>query len=147
MVQRALVSYPEFELSRIDIDRPPPHYAVDTVEIAKRLFPNSELLYVIGGDSLRDLPRWHNPASFLSACDQIGVMRRPGDSIDLGRLDVALPGLREKVVFIDTPLLEISSHEIRQRVSAGRAFRQYLMAPVYDYIVFTKLYKTGEESR
>jgi nicotinate-nucleotide adenylyltransferase len=146
MVRRTLEAYPEFELSRIEIERPAPHYAVDTVRIAQRLHPDSEMIYIIGGDSLRDLPSWHNPAGFVAACHQLGVMRRPGDSIDLDSLEAVLPGLNEKVVFIDAPLLEISSREIRRRAATGHAFRHYLLAAVYDYIVSTELYMYGEES-
>ena len=145
MVQRALGPYPEFMLSRIEIDRPPPHYAVDTVRLAQRQHPEAEIIYIIGGDSLRDLPSWHDPAGFVAACQQIGVMRRPGDAIDLGTLEAMLPGVSEKVAFIDAPLLEISSREIRQRAAAGHAFRHYLLADVYDYIISTELYKAGEK--
>lgn len=140
MVHRALQPYPEFELSRLELDRLPPHYAVDTVRAAAAQFPGSDVIYLIGGDSLHDLPRWHDPAAFVAACGQIGVMRRPGDSIDLRALEAALPGVTAKVAFVDAPLLEISSREIRQRAQAGRLFRQYLLPSVYEYVLEHKLY-------
>jgi nicotinate-nucleotide adenylyltransferase len=140
MVQRALTAFPEFELSRIEIDRPPPHYAVDTVQMASALFPGSEVIYILGGDSLHDLPKWHDPAGFVRACQQIGVMRRPGDAVDLAALESSLPGVSGKVAFVDAPLLEISSREIRHRAEAGRAFRHYLLPAVYEYILGNHLY-------
>jgi len=140
MVRRALEASPEFELSRLDIDRPPPHYALDTVRLASGLFPGADVIYLLGGDSLRDLPRWHEPAAFVAACGQIGVMRRPGDAVDLAGLESALPGLSGKLAFVDAPLLEISSHEIRRRARAGRTFRHYLQPPVYEYIAANNLY-------
>jgi nicotinate-nucleotide adenylyltransferase len=147
MVQRALATYPEFELSRIEIDRPPPHFAVDTVEMAKKLYPDQEVLYIIGGDSLHDLPGWHDPAGLVTASHQIGVMRRPGDSIDLGALEAALPGVSAKLAFVDAPLLEISAREIRHRAETGRAYRHYLLPGVYDYIVSNALYRPSGEPR
>jgi nicotinate-nucleotide adenylyltransferase len=143
MVLRALEPYPEFELSRLELDRPPPHYAVDTVLDATDLHPGSDLVYLIGGDSLRDLPTWHDPTGFVAACTQIGVMRRPGETADLAALEAALPGLTRKLAFVDAPLIEISSTEIRGRAAAGRPFRQYLLPSVYEYVVAHKLYGTA----
>jgi nicotinate-nucleotide adenylyltransferase len=54
---------------------------------------------------------------------------------------VHIPGLTAKVRFIDAPLLEIASHEIRQRAAQGRPFRYYVPAQVYQYILQMGLYK------
>jgi nicotinate-nucleotide adenylyltransferase len=140
MVRRALGAYAEFELSRLEIDRPPPHYAVDTVRLSAGLYPGAEVIYILGGDSLHDLPRWHEPRAFVTACHQIGVMRRPGDSVDLAELESALPGISGKLAFVDAPLLEISSREIRRRARDARPFRHYLAPAVYEYIAANHLY-------
>lgn len=132
---------PIFELSRVDIDRPPPHYAVDTVNLLAREYPGAEMIYLMGGDSLADLPDWHAPDKFLAACDEIGVMCRPGEEVDLSALDRQLPGLAEKVRFVQAPLLEISSSEIRRRAAGGRHFRHYLPDPVYEIILEKGLYR------
>ncbi len=140
MLKLALKDEPGFELSSIDIDRPGPQYTLDTISLLAQKYPNDELIPLIGGDSLRDLPTWHNPVELVAACHQIGVMRRPGDSIDLSQLEKHIPGITAKVRFVDAPLLEIASHEIRQRVMEGLPFRYYLLPSVYDYIVAHKLY-------
>lgn len=141
MVKLALAGAPEFELSRVDIDRPSPHYALDTLKILKDQYPGTNLVYLMGGDSLRDLPLWHRPGDFVAACDVIGVMRRPGDAIDLPGLENNLPSLTAKVRFIDAPLLDISAHDIRARIGEGRPFRYYLPASVYVYIQNQALYR------
>jgi nicotinate-nucleotide adenylyltransferase len=140
MLKLALKDEPGFELSSIDIDRPGPQYTLDTISLLAQKYPNDELIPLIGGDSLRDLPTWHNPVELVAACHQIGVMRRPGDSIDLSQLEKHIPGITAKVRFVDAPLLEIASHEIRQRVMEGLPFRYYLLPSVYDYIVAHMLY-------
>ena len=140
MVRLEIVDDPSFEISRVDIDRPGPHYAVDTMGILAQQFPGAELFYLIGGDSLRDLPTWHQPRQFLQACAGLGVMRRPGDSINLEALENVLPGISVRVHFITAPLLEISSTDIRERIAGGRPFRYYLPPVVYQYILKTKLY-------
>jgi nicotinate-nucleotide adenylyltransferase len=142
MVRLATVEDPGFEISRVDIDRPGPHYAVDTMGILAQQFPGAELFYLIGGDSLHDLPTWHQPRQFLQACGGLGVMRRPGDSINLDALESVLPGVSTRVHFITTPLLEISSTDIRERIASGHPFRYYLTPAVYQYILKTKLYQS-----
>ncbi len=101
----------------------------------------------MGGDSLRDLPTWHDPAGFVSACHSIGVLRRPGDAIDLPGLEKKLPGLAAKARFMEAPLLDIAAHDIRERVAAGRPFRYYLPARVYEYIAELGLYSPNFRDR
>ncbi len=137
---------PIFELSRVEIDRPPPHFAVDTVNLLSREFPGAEMIYLMGGDSLVDLPEWYAPGRFLAALDEIGVMCRPGEAVDLSALDAVLPGIAKKVRFVQAPLLEISSSEIRSRAATGRHFRHYLPDPVYEIILEKGLYREKVKS-
>ena len=141
MVKLAITDTPGFELSTIEIDRPGPHYALDTLNIVAKQNPDADLVYLMGGDSLRDLPAWHRPADFVSACHSIGVMRRPGDAIDLPALENNFPGLTAKVRFVDAPLLDIAAHEIRDRIIKGHPFRYFLVPGVYEYIVEHNLYR------
>lgn len=141
MVELAIAGTPDFELSRIEIDSPGPYYTLDTVQRLKGENPSADIVLVIGGDSLRDLPRWHRPADLVADCHEIGVMRRPGDSVDLSDLERQVPGIQAKVRFVDAPLLEISSTDIRRRVREGLPFRYYLSKSVYDYILEYKLYR------
>jgi nicotinate-nucleotide adenylyltransferase len=99
----------------------------------------------MGGDSLDDLRNWNDPTGFLCAADKIGVMRRPGEFIDLQRLEEAIPGITRKVEFLNAPFVEISSSHIRRRAAEGGTFRYYLTAPVYELILQLGLYKSQEE--
>ena len=141
MVKLALNDEPAFELSNIEIERPGPHYTLDTIRIFSKLYPNDDLILLLGGDSLRDLPTWHRPADLVAACHQIGVMRRPGDSIDMDKLDAQIPGLKAKVKFVEAPLLEIASSEIRRRAARDLPFKYYLLPAVYQYIQEHHLYR------
>lgn len=119
MAQAAIAPYPEFEISRVDIDRPGPHWAADTVRLLAAQYPGAELFYLMGGDSLRDLPTWGRPREFLACC-QLAVLRRPGDQVDLAALEPALPGISRKVVFIDVPAITVAARTIRRRVRQGQ---------------------------
>jgi nicotinate-nucleotide adenylyltransferase len=140
MLQAAIQDNTSFELSRVDLDRPGPHYAVDTLRLLGEAYPDADLVYLIGGDSLHDLPGWYRPGELLERVEFLGVMRRPGDGVDLSALERRLPGVAVKVKFVTAPLLEISSSQIRQRAASGRPFQYYLPPPVYQFILSGGLY-------
>ena len=141
MVRLAIADDAQFELSSVELGRPGPHYALDTVRLLADQYPGADLVYLMGGDSLRDLPTWHRPADFISACALIGVMRRPGDAVELAGLEERLPGLTAKVRFVEAPLLDIAAREIRARIAEGKPFRYFLPERVYEYINSQGLYR------
>ena len=135
MVKLAIAADHRFELSRIEIDRQPPQYALDTVSTLARQNPGMDLTYLMGGDSLSELPTWHKPTRLVAALHSIGVMRRPGDRVDLPALEKIIPGLTAKVRYLDIPLIDIAAHEIRLRAEQGRPFRYFLLPAVFEYIL------------
>jgi len=141
MVELAIKDNDAFSLSHVDIDRPGPHYTLDTVEILKSEYPELELIYLMGGDSLHDLPNWYKADQFLHVVDGIGVMRRPGDNIDLSELTRALPELETKLNFVTAPLLEIAAEQIRRRAHQNRNYRYYLLPDIYEYIRIHQIYR------
>ncbi len=141
MLQAAIAGNPTFELSNVDISRPPPHYAADTIYMLEKSYPGAELIYVMGGDSLANLPLWRKPLEVVRGCQTLGVMRRPGAKIDLQSLEAQIPGITQKVRFIEAPLLDIAASQIRRRIWEGCPFRYYLPPPVYDIIQQRNLYR------
>jgi len=144
MVQLAIADNPDFEISRVELDRPGPHYTLDTIQLISQQNPGADIVPIIGEDSLRDLPKWHEPQQIVYACHWIGVMRRPNDESNLEDLERELPGISSKVHYVDAPLLEIASREIRSRVAAGRSVRYYLTPAVKEYIEQHQLYQQSE---
>jgi nicotinate-nucleotide adenylyltransferase len=141
MVKLAIAGNPQFELSTVELNRSGPQYALETLNILAGQNPGSNLIYLMGGDSLRDLPTWHRPVEFVSACHLIGVMHRPGAAFDLPELEKILPGLTFKVRFAEAPLIDISACDIRKRVAEWRPFRYFLSPEVYTYISDHALYR------
>lgn len=144
MLKLAIADEPAFRVSRVDIDRPGPYYSADTVKILAKQYPGANMVFLIGGDSLHDLTTWHEPDELVAACDEIGVMRRPGSRLDLASLEKKIPGLAARIRFVDAPLLEIASHEIRKRAADGQPFRYYVPPAVYEYILEKGLYRATE---
>ena len=137
----ALADNPAFEISRVEIDRPGPHYAVDTVRILQGQYAQAALIYLIGSDSLRDLISWHTPQDLTARVGGYGVMHRPEIEVDLAALERDIPGITAKVQFIDTPLVEISARQIRQRAAAGQTYRYFLPQQVFDLVEAFNLYR------
>ena len=141
MVELAIEEDDSFFISFVDIDRSGPHYMVDTLNLIREEYHDCEIFYLMGGDSLQDFADWYKAEEILGAVDGIGVMRRPGDDIDLTTLIARLPQLAAKINFVTAPLLEISAQQVRYRVYENRAFRYYLLPSVYQYIQDHKVYQ------
>jgi len=143
LVEAAIAGQPAFALSRVDVDRPGPHFSADAVTALAREFPNDQLIFLMGGDSLRDLPTWGRPEVLLAHCT-LGVFRRPGASFDLEALEQALPGIRSKIEFVDAPPLDIASSEIRPRVLRGEPLSGLMPEAVARLIAERGMYREAE---
>lgn len=141
MVGWAIQGEPLFAVSVVENERPGPHYTSDTFDILRRLYPDDELFFLIGQDSLNDLYSWHEPDRMISLIDGLGVMARPGQRSDPQHLFARFPSLESKLVWIDTPLLEISATDIRRRVRSGRQYRNFLSDGVWARILEWGLYR------
>ena len=139
MVTRAIADNPLFEASRLDMDRPPPSYTVDLLRALDE--PGRELFFLVGADILPELPRWRSPATILRLA-RLAAVNRPGSpALDLDRLEVELPGARERIDLVPIPGVAISGREMRERVRTGRSLR-YLTPPAVErYIESRGLYR------
>lgn len=140
LVEAAIAAESAFALSRVDIDRPGPHFSADTVALLAEQYPTDELIFLMGGDSLRDLPTWGRPEVILEHCT-LGVFRRPGAVFDLDELDLLLPGLKTKMQFVEAPPLEMASQEIRPRVLNGQPLTGLVPELVAQIITQRQLYR------
>jgi nicotinate-nucleotide adenylyltransferase len=142
MVQAAIAGNPHFALSLIDLQRPGPHYSVDTVRLVRASYELAaeDCFFIIGGDSLIDLPQWYHPSELVSQC-RLAVAHRPGYRPDLAALETLIPGLSPRVTWVEMPLNAVSSTEIRARVRAGLSIRYQVTEPVREYIEQQRLYQ------
>jgi len=142
---KAVVALEEkFAFSDIELNRKGPHFALVTVRLLSQQYPDDSLIYLMGGDSLANLHTWYKPMEFLAACSGLGVMRRPGIDIDLATIEDRLPGVLEKTAFIEVPLLEISSTDIRARIADGLPYKYFLPERVYKLIQKYQFYMPPE---
>ena len=140
MTQLAIAGDPSLALSRVEVDRPGPHYTADTLALLRAAHPEDEFYLLIGSDSLRDLTAWRDPARVVAQA-RLAVMRRLDAELNIPRLESALPGISARVEWLDAPWLDISSHDIQRRVRAGLSIRHLVPAAVEQYIVEYGLYR------
>ena len=140
MVELAIEGNPKFTISRVDIDRPPPHYAVDTMSLLKEHAPSDRLYYLMGLDSLNDVNTWYRPADFVGLCDGIAVMLRHGEWLESVNIEKQISGLETKLYILKTPIIEISGTDIRSRIIHGEHFQYFVPDKVYEYILENNLY-------
>jgi nicotinate-nucleotide adenylyltransferase len=138
----ATASNPDFEVSRIEIDRPGATYTVDTMLALRDFYgPRAGLFFISGADAVREILTWKNADRFAGLCTFIAATR-PGYEADLsmdeevGHL-VPLPALES----MEVPALAISSSDIRDRVAARRPIRYLLPEAVAAYIEKNGLYR------
>lgn len=141
MAELAAADIDSLLVSSIDADRPGPHYTSDLVRLLQtEAGPDTEFYFLMGMDSLRDLPSWHD-ASWLVENARLVALSRHDVTLDWEALETALPGVRSRVIILDMPELEIASHVIQQRVRNGQPIRHMVPRSVEAYIHKHNLYR------
>jgi nicotinate-nucleotide adenylyltransferase len=141
MVRLAIAANGHFSISRVDLDRRGPSYTVDTMHLLQEAWgPDTRIHFLIGGDSLAELPTWHQPERLIEIC-QVVAVPRPGYDPDLDALDRELPGAADRVQVLHTPLVDLSATEIRDRVRDRRSIRYLVPEAVEQYIYRHRLYR------
>jgi nicotinate-nucleotide adenylyltransferase len=140
MVRRAIADNLYFKLSILEVDRAGPSYTVDTLTVLQQqLGSKAEPFFILGRDTLAELPLWKEPRKVIQLC-RLVVPPRLG-SRDLRHLEEAMPGLLERVIQLDMPVIGISSSEIRRRIARGLSVRYLVPEGVGKYIVEHELYR------
>ncbi len=142
MVRRAIADNPYFKLSTLEVDHPGPSYTVDTLTLLQdQLSSESSLFFILGRDTLAELPLWKEPRKVIQLC-RLVVPPRLG-SRDLRHLEEAIPGLLDKVIQLDMPVIGISSSEIRHRIAQGLPIRYLVPSVVEKYIAEHRIYQVS----
>jgi nicotinate-nucleotide adenylyltransferase len=139
LVELAIADDPRFEVSRAEIDRSGPSYTADTLRELRDQAPDDELFLILGGDQAAALASWHEPEQVL-ALAQLAVMERTNWSRSAVGIKVGRVKGAERIRYLDMPIIQVSSSEIRRRVAAGRPIRYLVPDKVVEYIQANGLY-------
>jgi nicotinate-nucleotide adenylyltransferase len=140
MLLAAIAGNPLWELSEVELERRGPHYMVDTMRILRQRNPDAEYTLLLGGDSLRDILRWHRPKQLIRLCT-LAVLRRPGTRVGMARLEKFVPGISKRTVFIEAPPMQISSTNLRSLVRKGKPIHGQVPPRVGEIIRRNGLYR------
>ncbi|MEM7031612.1 MAG: nicotinate-nucleotide adenylyltransferase [Chloroflexota bacterium] len=142
MLELATENQDHFVISRVDLDRPGPHFTIDTVSLIRQQYQLSsdQCYFIIGSDSLVDLPTWYEPEILIKRC-RLAIIHRPNYNPNLTHLSDNISNLSERLSWVETTELDISSTQIRQYIRHGEAIKDSVPLPVQDYISRHQLYK------
>ena len=145
MLELAIAGLPQFHVSRIEIDRPGPHYTVETLRQLRQERPEDQLFLLIGADSLHDLSTWREPGEISQLATIVAVNRGLSSPRDAARGAGLDPAILARVQSVTMPGVDISASDLRQRVSASRSIRFQTPRAVEQYIRAHRLYQNTSE--
>jgi nicotinate-nucleotide adenylyltransferase len=135
----ATASNPLFGVSRMEVDRDGPTYAVDTLrELQHERGGDTDLFFVTGADAVLEIVQWKQPGELFALAHFIAATR-PG--FDLEAFEAHAPNKHPGITVMNVPALAISSTDVRARVHAGRPIRYLVPEGVKSYIEKAELYR------
>ncbi|MBV9010083.1 MAG: nicotinate (nicotinamide) nucleotide adenylyltransferase [Verrucomicrobia bacterium] len=127
MLRAATLGDALFAIDDCELQRPPPSYTVETVELLRAKYSGAGLFLLLGDDNLAGLPRWHRYED----------LRKMVTIIILSRARRCMTHEYEVV----NRRIDISSTEIRERVRASKSIRYFVPPAVEDIITQRRLYQ------
>lgn len=145
MIELAIAGHESFHLSKIELERGGISYTVDTLEQIQQLHPKAQLFLLMGEDSLKTFSRWKSPERICELAIPL-VVNRPGEQrADLSCFKALTDSSRYQQIEsyrIVSPLIEVSSSDLRNKIAASQSVRYLLPRAVEKYIETQKLYQS-----
>lgn len=127
MTRLTVQDNPSFRVSKMEMEREGPSYTVETLRQLQEHRPSASFSLIIGGDSLRTFDEWHRGHEIIERAPLIVYDRfHEGSEEPLS--------FRDRVHFVDAPMIDISSTDIRARCRKGRSIRYMVPESVRNYI-------------
>ena len=139
MAALALENEDRLELSSLEANRPGQTYTVESLRALKRLYSEKRLCYIIGSDTLYDLPTWREASAVTRLCEFIVFCRAGAGLASMDRVLAALPELRLHILGLEIP--NISSTMIRELAKIGAPLTRLVNEKVESYIRENGLYR------
>jgi nicotinate-nucleotide adenylyltransferase len=133
MIKLSTEDIPYFDFSDMEIKKEYVSYTIDTLKELKKKYDKIEL--IIGYDNIFDFSTWKDPDKILELADLIVLRRKTSVK------PVEMDKYYHSAIFVDTPAIEISSSEIRQRIADNMPIDFLVHPKVKEYILKYNLYK------
>ena len=144
MVELAIKSNPYFEVSTIEIERTGINYTIDTIRYLKQEYKEAEIYFIIGSDILFEIEKWYKFEKLIKLCQFILFYRTDKEEKISEIINKLKSRYNINIKKVNSPLLPISSTEIRQRVKQGKSIKYLVEENVEKYILENNIY--GEEA-
>lgn len=141
MCKAAVADNPSFDVSTIEVDRGGDTYTVDTLQILRDHFPeNVKLYFIAGADAIATLPQWRDAHRLARLASFVGLNRPRSANLQTSNIMRALRAAGFRTLFVEAPLFELSSSDIRKRILGNRSVRYLIPPAVLEYINSVGLY-------
>ncbi|MDG2380113.1 MAG: nicotinate-nucleotide adenylyltransferase [Pirellulaceae bacterium] len=144
MLKLAIGGHSSFRVSDLELKRGGVSYTVETLRHIRSQQPDDNLFFIMGADSLRDFPTWRQPEKICELAMPLIVARPDWPNPDYRALAALVGPERAEQIqrsAVTIPLMQLSSTEIRQRVSQQQSIRFRLPRAVEKYIEANRLYR------
>ena len=141
MIKLAIKDFPFFEFSDLELRREGTTYTVDTLKELTKQNPDSKYYFIMGADSLYQIETWKDPDQIFSMANILVATRNDSRSALDAQIDYLEDKYDGKIYHLNSPSIEISSHEIRKRNIAGQSIHFFLPESIIGYIERNGLYE------
>lgn len=145
MIRLSIKNNPDFYFSAMEINAARTSYTYLTLQELHQTYPDWELYFIMGADSLDYLDKWMEPAEICRLATLLVAIR---DDLDMNRIKDKAAELKRlyeaDIRPIITPNVSVSSHNIRERVAKGEPIRYLVTPEVEEYIAHQCLYQEDE---
>ena len=146
MVRKAISNEDDFVLQLYEAQNQEINYSYLTMEHFREVYPEHEFYFIIGADSLFNIEKWRCPERLLKTCVILAAYR---DGKNQKEMDEQIAYLNDKfdadIRLLSTPNVDISSSEIREKLSLHEDVSDAMPASVYEYILQNQLYEEAED--
>ncbi|MGI5932757.1 MAG: nicotinate-nucleotide adenylyltransferase [Eubacterium sp.] len=146
MVEEAIADNPRFTISYYETQKNTVSYTYSTLQHFKAEYPDAELYFIVGADSLIEFETWRHPEQICREAILLAAVR---DTYNEKKVDTQIAYLQDKyhgrIHRLETPNFNVSGKKLRQRVQTGKTIRYMLPDRVEAYIREHSLYIREEE--
>lgn len=142
MTKLAIEKYPYFKISLFEVEHEGTSFSYSTMQKLKEMNPNDDFYFIIGADSLFSIEKWKHPEILFKQCRILAAYRDgKGTTEMLSQIAYLNSKFSARIMLLKTPMVDISSSDIRQKIKSGEEIEQDLPKEIIEYIDLHQLYK------
>lgn len=144
MLELAIGGHEPFRVCRLEAERGGVNYTAETLAIIQQQQPQATLFFLMGADSLRDLPTWREPVRICELAIVVAVRRSGSPEPQFAQLEAITTPARLALMErfqVEMPIVDLSSTDLRQRAARGASLRFRTPRAVEKYIETHGLYR------